>query len=349
MNVARLQPYFLLALLGAALLLTSFILWPFFAPLVLAAVFATVFQPIYKRILKALGGKHRSTASLLTVVCTVVLVLVPLAFLGTRIVVEAEQLYATLADGTGKAYLDTALQYIDTRVAGYFPGSESVAATASANIDTYAKSGLTWLLGYLGSAFSGLAGLLLKLFIFFIALYYLLRDGASLKQKIIELSPLADSDDKEIFSKLGKSVHSVVVGNLSIALIQGALTSVGFLIFGVPNAILWGSLTAIAALIPGIGTALVLLPAIIFLFITGHTVAGIGLLVWGVLAVGLVDNFLGPKLIGHGSGLHPLLVLVAVLGGLSVFGPLGIFLGPLTISFLLALLSIYSSASAKVG
>lgn len=343
----KLQPYFLLALLGGAFVLAFFILRPFLAPLVLAMVFATVFHPLYSFILRKSGGKRASLSSLATVLVVAACVLVPLAFLGTRLVVEAEQLYVSLADGTGKAIVESALRYADAMLVHYVPGSESASATISANIDTYAKAGLTWLIGYLGGFFSGLAGLVLKLFIFFMALYYLLRDGAALKHRIIHLSPLADDDDRSIFTSLAQSVHSVVTGKLAIALIQGVLASIGFLMFGVPNLILWGAFTAIASLIPGIGTSLVIVPAVIYLFITGHPIAGIGLLVWGIFVIGLIDNLLGPKLMGHGSGLHPLLVLVSVLGGLAFFGPVGIFLGPLTVSFLLSLLAIYTSASAQ--
>ncbi len=346
MNTAKLQPYFLLALIGGALILAFVILKPFLAPLALAAVFATIFHKLYLWIVKKTGGKYKSISAFLTVLVVAACVLIPLSFLGTRLIVEADQLYGSLQAGEGSSLVASVLNFADAKIMQYVPGSESASATLSANIDAYTKGALSWLIRYLGGFFSGLAGLLLKLFIFFMALYYLLRDGATLRQKIIRLSPLADSDDKAVFASLTQAVHSVVLGKLAIALIQGTLASIGFLIFGVPNIILWGLVTAIAALIPGIGTSLVLVPAVIYLFVTGHMVAGIGLLVWGVLIVGLIDNIVDPKLIGHTSGLHPLLVLVSVLGGLLFFGPVGIFLGPLTISFLISLLFIYTNISS---
>jgi predicted PurR-regulated permease PerM len=347
MNVVRLQPYFLLALLGGALVLTFFILKPFLGPLILAAVFAVVFYPLYRWVLKIIGEKRRSIAALLVVVMCAACVLIPVSFLGTQVAVEAEQLYSSLAQGSGKAYLEKVLRFGDDLIMRYAPGTPGISATVSDNLDAYGKSALTGLIGYLGSFFSSVAVLALKLFIFFIALYYLLRDGVLLKHKIIALSPLGDTDDRAIFASLKNAVNSVVKGNLTIAVIQGTLTALGFIIFGVPNAALWGSVTAIAALIPGVGTALVLAPGVVYLLITGNTVAGVGLLVWGVFAVGLIDNLLGPKLIGRSSGLHPLLILVSVLGGIVLFGPLGIFLGPLSLSFLIALISIYSDSTQK--
>jgi len=104
---------------------------------------------------------------------------------------------------------------------------------------------------------------------------------------------------------------------------------------------LWGVVAALSALIPGIGTSLVLGPGILYLFTVGATTQAVGLLIWSVVAVGLIDNSLGPKLVGKGMRLHPLMVLLSVFGGLAFFGPAGIFLGPLCISLLFALLSIY--------
>ena len=126
-----------------------------------------------------------------------------------------------------------------------------------------------------------------------------------------------------------------------MALIQGILTAVGFTFFGIPNATLWGSVAAITALIPGIGTALVLLPAILYLYFSGETLFAVGLLLWGMTAVGLVDNFLGPKLASYGMRLHPFLILLSVFGGVGFFGPLGFLLGPLVLSLLFALIEIY--------
>jgi predicted PurR-regulated permease PerM len=120
-----------------------------------------------------------------------------------------------------------------------------------------------------------------------------------------------------------------------------------FMIFGVPNPVLWGVLGAIAALIPGIGTALVLLPAAAYLlFAVGDAAGALGLFVWWVSAVLLIDNMLGPHLVGRGAQLHPLVVLLSVLGGVAFFGPAGIFFGPLCISFLFAVLSVYSKPAS---
>jgi len=337
----KLQMQFLLILLAGTLVVSFFIFRPFLVPLALAVVSAVVLQPLYKGILSRVGNRG-ALASLATVLISVVCIVVPLSFLGVQIVNEARQLYNSLADGDRVNLVAATIREAGQKLEVLFPGAEDFFATFSTDIDVYLKQGLEWLINHLGVALSSITTLFLTLFIFFVALYYLLRDGPKVKRAIVELSPLENANDEFVFGRLESAINSVIKGNLTIALIQGALTALGLTIFGVPNSILWGTIAAIAALIPGIGTALVFLPAILYLFVTGSTFAALGLLVWGILAVGLVDNLLGPKLVGSGMRLHPLLVLLSVLGGIPFFGPVGIFLGPLSLSLLFAFFSIYS-------
>jgi predicted PurR-regulated permease PerM len=211
------------------------------------------------------------------------------------------------------------------------------------NFNQYARQGLEFLIGNLGTIFSSFAKLMLDIFVFIAAFYFFLKDGRRLMDYFVALSPLSDKDDEFIVSRLKLAVSATTKGSLLIGLIQGVLTGVGFAIFGVPNAALWGGVAAVAALVPGVGTALVITPAIVFLFLIGHIPSGIGLLIWGVTAVGLIDNLLGPRLIGRGMRLHPLAVFLSVMGGLALFGPLGFIIGPLTLSVFLTLIDIHLS------
>ena len=344
MQSAILRPYFLILSLIGAIVLTAAVLWPFLKPLALAAIFAVVLQGLYRRISNALGG-WPSTAALLTVLVSVLLILLPLSLVGVLVGNEAHSLYVSLEEGGGQSTVTGLFLKAEETFGPIIPGFGEFARGGSAVLDTYTKESLQWIAGHAGDIFSSASQFLLSSFIFFIALYYLLRDGKRVRQILIELSPLRDTEDEGVFDRLGLAVSSTIKGSLVIALVQGVLTTIGFLLFGVPNAILWGTVAAIAALIPGIGTALVLAPAVLFLFFIGTTLQASGLLIWGILAVGLIDNVLGPKLVGKGMKLHPLLVLLSVLGGLMFFGPLGIFLGPLSASFLFALLSIYADFS----
>ena len=341
MRLDTLRPYFLLAILLGALALVVLVLMPFLAPLALAAIFAVVLRPIFNNILLYVGHS-RSLAGLATLLVALVCILVPLGLVTTQIVVEARDLYATLTGGEGFAVTQSLLEQGVAAVSQFVPGITLNAESIIAELDTYARAALQVIIGHLGGLLSSATGFLLNLFIFFIALYYLLKEGPALKRAIVKLSPLYDTDDEFVFKKLELAINSVVRGSLLIALIQGVLATAGYLLFGVPNAVLWGTTTAIAALIPGVGTALVMGPVVIYLFVTGAMGQALGLLVWGTVAVGLIDNLLGPKLIGRGAQLHPLLILLSVLGGLALFGPAGLFLGPLSVSLFLAILSIHA-------
>jgi predicted PurR-regulated permease PerM len=330
------QLYFFFTILLGVSVLTFFIFKPFLVALVLAVVSAVVFYPIYKRIYKRMP-KWPGSAAILTLLGVVAFIVVPFVFLGMQIFQEAGQFYAHLSAGGGKDGILGAIDIALHKIQNLFPITQGFVI----DVDQYMKQGLEWFLQNLGLVFSNLSKILLSFFVFMIAFYYLLKDGAKIREFVLNLSPLGDDDDSEILNKLEAATNGVVKGRLLISLVQGAVTALGFLLFGVPNPVLWGSVAAIASLVPGVGTMIVFAPATLFLFLTEGSLPGLGLLAWGVGVVGLVDNLLAPKLLGRGTKLHPLLVLLSVLGGLIFFGPIGIFLGPLVVSLLLALLDLH--------
>lgn len=327
MQPKALSFYFLLAFLAGMFTVAFFIFKPFFAPIVLAAVFAVAFQKPYKKIKDAVRGRAGIAAAITTVLVLAAIVL-PLTLLGTRMATEAGQVYRSLAEsGTSGTVFDSVRSLL----------GDAVPFDAGA----YMQDALAYLAGNVGTVVSGIAKFFVDIVLFVMALYYFLKDGNSFRRAFISLSPLMDEDDEEIAGMLARAVNSIVTGRLLMALVQGLLAMAGFLAFGIPNAILWGSVTAITALIPGIGTALTLAPAVAYLFLQGASAAAAGLFVYGVLVVGLADNILGPKIISRGVSLHPFVILLSVLGGIALFGPTGFVLGPLAISLLYTLLSAY--------
>ncbi len=342
MNNTKPEFYFLLVALIVTSVLVFFIFQPFIFALVLAVVFAVVFRPINEKIISFLHVKQGLSA-LLTMLVVVTFIFTPIMLIGVQVVGEASDLYSYLTQKGGTEGISGALDNLLGGLQVMFPAVKEFSISA----DQYAKQGLGWVIQNLGSIFSDLAKIMMSLFVFLFALYYLLKDGEKIKKFIIALSPLRDSNDEAIFKKLEVAANSIVKGNLLIAVTQGTLAGIGLWIFGVPNAALLGSVTVITAIIPGVGTAIVLAPAVAFLFLTGETASGFGLLAWGVAAVGTIDNFLGPKLVGRGMHIHPLIVLLSVLGGIAFFGPIGLLIGPLTVSFLFALLEIYFLMAEK--
>jgi len=193
----------------------------------------------------------------------------------------------------------------------------------------------------IASIFSSTISAFFSFLLMLLIIFYFLKDGAQWRRAIVVLSPLSDRDDEKIIMRLRQAINSVIKGSFFIALVQGVLMGIGLWIFGIPNSALWGIVAAVASLLPTIGTALVSVPAIVFLFIAGNAAPAIGLLIWSVIMVGMVDNFLSPLIISEKTNVPPLLILFAVLGGLSLLGPVGILVGPLVISLLYTLISIY--------
>jgi predicted PurR-regulated permease PerM len=329
--------YFLLVCIIALFALVTMIISPFIGALIVASVFAFLFQPIYKR-LQSYTKDSQKISALITTVVAIIIILLPLSFIGFQIFKESTELYKNVIAGDTDVFAGVIENFIN-KTGGVLPLPENF----QVDFKQYAEKGLSVLIQNLGLIFSSVTKTLLNLVVFLTAFYFFLKDGHKLKDYFVELSPLADKDDGKIIDRLRMAVSATVKGSLSIGLIQGTLTGIGFAIFGVPNPALWGSLAAITALIPGIGTSIVIFPAIIFLFVTDNSFGGFGLLAWGILAVGLIDNFLSPRLVGRGMKLHPLLVFISVLGGLAFFGPLGFLLGPLAVSVFLALIDIYFS------
>jgi predicted PurR-regulated permease PerM len=329
----KVQIYFFTALFIAVLLLTGFLFWPFLAPIALAFMAAVILKPVYNYFFKLVKGSSWLAASI-TVILTMVIVIGPLLFLGTQLLKESYLFYAGIQE-RGLGGLDTFVNKTLAPLQKLYPELEL-------NLGGYAQALAGWVVSNLGSFFSFTASTVFGFFLGMMTLYYLLKDGTALRAFVKRISPLADKYDEQIMRTLENAVNSIVRGSLLIAIIQGIFVSTGFYLFDISNAVLWGTIASVAALIPNLGTALILVPAIVYLFITGSTGSAIGLSVWGFVVVGTIDNVLLPLLLRRGFKAHPLPLLLSVLGGVMLFGPVGLFLGPLVIALLIALIDIYT-------
>ena len=196
---------------------------------------------------------------------------------------------------------------------------------------------------------SNIAGFIVSFILLVFTLYYFLKDGNKLRDFIEKIFPLSQKHETLLAEKLEMAVNGVVQGSFTVALLQGTVSTIGFFLFGVPNPILWGVFTVLASLVPTVGTLLSLVPAIAYLFLSGQTGAGIGMTIWAFASIQSIDNFISPRVIGHKTNLHPLITLLSILGGISIFGYLGFLIGPILMAVLMSLLDIYvmESAGAK--
>jgi len=322
----------------SVLLASGYFVWqiisPFFTALALAGIIVIICYPLYDRIVLVTPRQNASAAALVTTLLVVLAVVLPIALISSILVGETVQFYQSLGDGRDLS-VEQYVNQLEEVVQKYIPGFEI-------NVTEQLRQSAEWLTRNLGAIFAGTVS---TLFIFFIALlgsFYFFRDGKQFVSLIISISPLPDSDDRVIFARLVQAVRSVVTGTVLIALIQGILAAIGFTIFGVEQAVLWGSLAAIGAVIPGIGTMVVTIPAVVYLFLNGETGSALGLLLWGATVVGTIDNLLGPYLMSRGNNMHPFMTLISVLGGMVLFGPIGFIIGPVITTLFMTLLQVYN-------
>ncbi|MDP2789320.1 MAG: AI-2E family transporter [bacterium] len=330
MQTKFIERYFFFGLLLATLLFTFLIFRPFWAVLVLGMSFAIVLHPVFLWFKK--GKLPNWLASFLTVLLFIIVLCVPLLSIGAMVFNQTQNVYHLVVDGGNVSVF---VNSIGNSINNFLP--EGVTFDASEKLSGF----ITFLSENIAKIFSTTISAFFSFILMLLVIFYFLKDGTKWKRAIVVLSPLADKDDEKIMSRLSLAVNSVIKGYLFIAIIQGVLMGVGLWFFGVPNPALWGVLAAITSLLPTIGTAFVSLPAIIFLLVTGNTASAIGLTIWAVLAVGMIDNFLSPAIVGGKINIPSLLILFSVLGGISFMGPIGVLVGPLTVSLLYTLISIY--------
>ncbi|MEP4380067.1 MAG: AI-2E family transporter [Alphaproteobacteria bacterium] len=194
----------------------------------------------------------------------------------------------------------------------------------------------------------GTVTVLLNLFVFFYAMFFFLMRGPDLLDSALRYLPL-DSDDRDGLIDRGLTVTKATLKSiLVIGVLQGLLVGLAFWVLGIQGAAFWGTAVLIFSAIPGLGSAIVWVPAVIYLFSVGQTFAAIGLLVWGVLVVGLVDNILRPWMVGEETQIPDLLVLLSIFGGIAAFGVVGIVVGPILAAVFLTTLQIYRTAFAAI-
>lgn len=267
-TVKRLQTVSFLVILAMLFVVVLLVLKPFVNILALGSIVAILFYPLYKFLLKKISSP--SGASLLTVLIILAIVLGPVYLFGQILFNELNDLYNQLRDGhlvinkneiiaSVPPQLQTFIERFSRDINGLISNFTS---NAFASVSSIASNVFSFFLGF---------------FMLFFAIFYLLRDGEKITAVLMDISPIAASQEQILMKRIITAVNGIVKGQFLVAVIQGLVATLGLFIFGVPEPFLWGALTVIAALVPNIGTALIMVPAIIYLFVTGHSPQAIGL------------------------------------------------------------------------
>ena len=333
----------LLVLLYGAFLILS----PFLKALTWAAILAVLFYPAYDWLLRVFKGK--ATLAALTIIVLIALVIVlpgiqVVGFLAEEVVELVKSVGAlTNSEGVETWKRHPWIQWL----LGWWSMLGVELAKFKFEIDlrklviqgAQVSSGavLSQLTGAAQNIFLFVANVLLVLF----TLFFFLRDGAALCYRLRRLLPMDPEHQERLFTNIVNAVTAVVHGCLVVAMIQGFLAGLAYWVLGVPYAIVWGVATAFFALLPVGGSTIVTIPVTIYLFMQGDIIRGVLMAIWALGVVGGVDNVLKPIFIGTRLKLPMLLLFFGILGGLSVFGALGLILGPVLFALLAAFLDLY--------
>lgn len=332
--------FFLLILAAIALYFCFLIIRPFLSPIFLAVMLAIVFHPTHIRIQARISKPN--AAALLSTVLVVLTFVAPVVGLGIVINRETSALYQLLSQrsteqGGWNPYVMHAIESLLSWAGHYVgPSNLDLRGTALHWLQQVSRYLFSWGAQAVGNFVSFIATAVIAFF----TLFFLFREGAIIKEHVVEVLPLTHSQVERLFTGISNSIVANVYGVVAVGAAQGALMALGFWVLGLPSPVLWGMVTALFSLVPIIGSSVVWVPAAIILAISGHWIKALTLVGWGAGVVAQADNVIRPYVISQRANLSTLAVFFALLGGVRAFGVMGLFIGPVALSFTLVVLQM---------
>jgi len=331
---------FLVVLVTLALYFCFLIIRPFFSPIFLALMLAIVFHPVHIRIQARL--RNRSTGALFSTILVLFAFLVPVIGLGIIVSRETSNLYRLLNErsteqGGWNPYVMHGLQRVLSWVGRYIDLSNF---DLRGSVLRWLEQISRYLFSWGAQIFSNFIAFVADAVIAFFTLFFFFREGSEAKEHVAVVLPLSRVQVERLFTGISNSIVANVYGVLAVGVSQGILAGIGFWVLGLPSPVLWGMVTALFSLVPIIGSAAVWGPAAIVLAVGGHWVKALILLGWGAGVVSQADNVVRPYVISERANLNTLAVFFALLGGVKAFGLIGLFVGPVALSFTLVVLEM---------
>jgi predicted PurR-regulated permease PerM len=319
----------------------------FLMAIFLAGIFSALSYPLYRRFEKWFKVR-RSLASIATLLLIVFVVVLPLGGLLGIITAQAIKVGEAV-----KPWVEQQLAEPDaiTHALKSLPFYDRIEPYRNLILKKAGEmvGGLSgFLINRLSSVTLGTVNLLFMLFIMLYTMFFFLMDGNKLIEKILYYLPLEDHDERRMLNKFTSVTRATLKGTAVIGLLQGVLAGAAFAVVGIDSAVFWGAIMAVLSFIPGIGSALVWGPAVIILAATGHAAKAVGLGVFCAAVVGSIDNFLRPILVGRDTQMHELMILFGTLGGIIMFGMVGVIIGPIIAALFVTVWDIYGLAFKDV-
>lgn len=308
------------------LILSALIIWPIALSIISGLILAYMFYPVYNFILKIVREKNIS--ALIIVLLTIFIIFIPIWFL-----------FPIISKQVFEAYIYT--QNIDFSSLFKLILPETISKDTTTAITNFISNIVTSLFSKFSQTLLNIPSLLLQASVILFVFFFAMRDADKLKEYAKSISPFSQEAERNISKQFKGITNSVIYGHIVLGALQGVLTGIGLYVCGVPQAILLTIIAILAAIIPIIGAWLVWIPASIYLLSEGHTGAGIGLILYGALFVSWIDNIIKPYIVSRKSNISSVIVLIGMIGGLFVFGIMGLILGPLILSYLIILFDAY--------
>jgi predicted PurR-regulated permease PerM len=335
---------FITFLLCSLALLLS-LLWTYVSAIVLALLIASVLYPMYAWVKRLFGGREVLGSLFMILFILTVLVLPVSWFVGT-LSNEAFEFYNKTRDSVSLSQIQQTLEGDSVwaqriRKWGKMAGLEITPETVEGLASSLGKKIGLFLYSQISPLASNLLSFLVHFFLMMLTIYYLFRDGGRLREYIFQLVPMPKEQLEKVANKFQEMGKAIIVGNGLSGIIQGILGGFGFFIFGMGSPFLWGTVMAFTAFLPIVGVSAVFIPATAILMLQGKVGTAIAYLIYNMTYSSIMEYLVKPRLIGKGMKMNQLLVFIGILGGMTLFGILGLVYGPLIITIFLTLAEIY--------
>lgn len=315
------------------LYLCSLLIWPFLAPIAWALALAVLFAPLHRLLRKYL--KRPNLAAAIAVLSIGIIVIIPVTFVGERLISEAAKGAATveqsLRSGSWRTPIDAS------------PRLAPIAQWIQERIDlTDAAGTITgWITTTSTALVRGSFAQVVSILLTFYLLFFFLRDRDAILDTLKSYSPLSDAEIGRLFARVEDTLTATLYGTVAVAAVQGTLGGLMFWLLGLPSPLMWGVVMGLLSIVPVLGAFIIWVPAAIYLALDGNWQNAAILAVWGAVVISNVDNVLYPLLVGSRLQLHNVAAFIAVVGGIVAFGLSGIILGPLAVTLTLSLLEVW--------
>lgn len=319
---------FLIGLVLLLLFVAFVLVRPYLGAVVLAVLIGFLMQPIHRALLRVV--RSPSLAAFVGLALVAFALVIPIVFIAQQLRDEAAMVVAFVQDPQG---LERAIDDLGARV-----GIESTEGFLERGLAALAAA----LQGRLASSLATVIDVVAGFVLFFFLLFFVLRDGAAAARAVRRLTPLRPAARERLYVLIGQRTKAIALGTFLVSIAQGVAAGIGWWFFGFPAPVFWAFVMTVIAVLPLGAPMLVMVPAGVIAILQGDYFAGIGILVYGTVVVGLLDNLLRPFVVGRGGDAHPSIILIGTIGGLAVFGVSGFLLGPLLLSLLGPVLEVWA-------